>query len=222
MVFSIDFLKAATIDGLARQNKYVVYIVDPFGSIFGTANTIKLAALCKDSEIPGKSLATSERQTYGPTRKMPYQEIYNDITMTFLCANFMLERRFFDRWQNKIVDTDNHYFEYQNNYATQIVITNLSEDGLPTYNTLLTEAYPVTVNSQTLSYEANDSIQSLTVTFAYHKWLNDEQFFVGEKPSDIIPGVFDSDSIANGARIPGTISSDSLDDAFNLIKNIKS
>jgi len=164
----ISNIRGAIASGIARPNRYSVYISDLYFGGFGTRD---FSALIQESELPGKGFATTERQTFGPVRKMPYQVLYNDITMSILCTKYMLERRFFDYWMSQIMSPGSHYFDYYDNYTVPILISQFAEDGAFSVGYLLMEAYPVSVASQPLSFANTDSTLQLSVTFAYRKWL---------------------------------------------------
>ena len=222
----IASIRAALSAGVARQNKYTALVISPFNNIFGFLGTAKLSCLCRETEIPGKAVATAERVTHGPVRKMPYQTIYNDITLNFICGELMLERRFFDYWQQNIIDFESHYVHYADDYLGTIVLVNFSEMGVPNFAISLREAYPLSVAPQVVSYDANDSFQTLSVTFAYHRWTNDVQTFLPEGGSGVPNplGERGLDDIISGANTPVQINPDipinvspSLDDLPDLL-----
>jgi hypothetical protein len=178
MPYNISTIEAAinTGGGLARQNRYLVFI---YGNFYlpNFYRAARLTALVQGTELPGKAFMTTPRHTYGPPRKMPYLTQYNDINMTFLCTANMEERYFFDSWQNTIANVNSGYFNYYDDYVASIVMLQFSEDGIVTYAMRLEEAYPVTIPEQQMSYNENDSVMTLNVTFAYHKWRNLHQAF---------------------------------------------
>lgn len=173
MAFNIDDFRAAISDGLAKPNRYEIMIPDIFT---GGSITRNFTALVDEAEIPGKGFATTERQTHGPTRKMPYQTIYNDFNISLICTKYMEQRRFFDMWQSKIVSPGSNYMSYYNDYVAPIAILQYAEDGGFSYGMLLLEAYPISIAAQPLNYGDNDSLMKMNVTFAYHKWYNIDQF----------------------------------------------
>jgi len=195
MGFDIDEFRGAISTGIARPNRYEILVPDIFTG-GGITRTFK--ALIDEAEIPGKGFATTERQTHGPIRKMPYQTIYNDFTISIICTKYMEQRRFFDLWQAKIVSPGSNYMSYYNNYVGPLAILTFAEDGGFSYGMLLLEAYPISIAPQPLNYSDNDSLLKLNITFAYHKWFNIDQFSqfgsdsgVADRTNDRFGPIFD-------------------------------
>lgn len=168
---SIDAINAG--GGLARPCRYAVVVGDRSGS----GITRNFSALINGAELPGKGFATHQRQTYGPARKIPYLTQYSDITLNILCTGNMMERVFFDAWQNKICNVNSNYFTYYDDYVAPITIYQLNDQGITTYSVQLEEAYPLTVVPQPLSFDSSNQTMGLQVVFAYHKWRNYVQAF---------------------------------------------
>jgi hypothetical protein len=146
------------------------------GPVIGLASR-QISMLAESTTIPGRQLATQEHRIFGTTRKMPYGVIYDDLTVTFMCTNSMLERTFFDIWHQFIISPGSQYMEYYTDYVSTITIQKLDNSWSPisfvgsmisTYT--LEEAYPVSIQAQELSYDATDQYLKLTVQFAYSKW----------------------------------------------------
>ena len=127
---------------------------------------------CEATELPGRSLSTSDVQIAGPTFKLPYGSAYQDITFTFICTNDMYEKRIFDDWLNYINNIDNFTFNYRDEYATTIGIFQYDEGGdvskwpAVTYGVQLIDAYPIAINQLSLAW-GEDSVHRLGITFAY-------------------------------------------------------
>lgn len=175
MPYNISAIRAA-IDlggGIARSNRYVVYI----NSTFNRVEQVRFSALIDKAEFPGKSFMTTERKTYGPIRKIPYLTQYQDMTINILCTANMGERKFFDEWQNQIINVNSGYATYYDEYVSSIIIFQLNEQHIPTFAIKLEEAYPSTVAAQPVSYDGDGGALSLGVTFTYHKWRNMYQMY---------------------------------------------
>ena len=144
-------------------------------SNLGSNSTISryLSFQCEAAELPGKSLQTADVKYYGPTFKLPYQQQYNDTSLTFLCTNDFYERKLFELWNTKIVNpnTNNLYFQEDQkyNYKTNIVIIQYDETIREIFKVVLEDAFPVSIAPQPLSW-SDDSFHRLTVQFAYTKY----------------------------------------------------
>lgn len=140
-----------------------------------------ISLLAESCSIPGRQLLTTEHRIFGTVRKMPYGVLYEDFTVTFICTNSMIERLFFDTWQQIIMGAGSQYMEFYDNYVGSIVIQKISThtgkvdlgETTKATKTLsvwkLLEAYPVSIQAQELSYADGDYLK-LTVQFSYAKW----------------------------------------------------
>ena len=86
--------------GLTKTNKYLVRINPParLGSNFGG----ELTYMCTGAQIPNRTFNTLDYRYYGPTKKMPVQAEFNNITFQFLLRERMQERIFFEEWMELI------------------------------------------------------------------------------------------------------------------------
>lgn len=59
--------------------------------------------LASQASIPGKTIATQDiTQNYGPLRKIPYDVLYEDFSVTMYVRSAMMERMFFEHWMQSI------------------------------------------------------------------------------------------------------------------------
>lgn len=160
----------------------------PLGNLLGNSlinkSSQQVSFLAESLSLPGRSFLTSEQKLYGVLRKMPYGVQYEDIDITFICTNSMIERNFFNVWHQYIMDTESQYMHYYQDYVGRITIQKINNndsksdilsdltsnviDMLNTYT--LHDAYPISIQSQNLSYVDGDEYLKLTVTFTYSKW----------------------------------------------------
>lgn len=168
---------------VAKSARYTVRIFQPivvgasYNPSFRMPREISesLTYLCEATEFPGRAFNTIDVRHYGPTYKIPTLSSYEDITMTFICRNASMERRFFDDWMENINPSNTYDFNYRDQYSTIIELFQHTDydggDGNSdvTYQFTLKDAYPIMVNPQPVTW-ADDNIQKLTVTFTYSKW----------------------------------------------------
>jgi len=182
---------------VARASRFKVYITPKHLSLAANAGvTEKLSFQCESAELPGRTLATFDARTYGPSIKYPYQTSYGDINLTFYCtgnptgttSQGLWEKRFFDAWMDKINripsrTPQNSSFgdpelfvyppawnmAYKDDYSSEIEIVHYDSDGDETYVVKLIDAFPIAVNQLSLSW-AEESVLRLVVTFAYTRW----------------------------------------------------
>ena len=187
-------MKAALID-YARPNRYEVEILPPDlpNLDLGKHKDLRKIMLnCNAAEIPGRILGVGESRVGGPIRRLPYDRIYNPVTLGFYSDVELQEWNFFNSWMDGIseksikqeTDASNfaqtpsynqtRYFEYYNNYIGQVSIGQL--DMLSTQSRVikLVEAYPVNISAISYSYESGDAVQTFNVTFQFREFKVEE------------------------------------------------
>jgi hypothetical protein len=196
-----EFINTVKSNGLAKKSKYLLEIFPPFLQDSGSAqfarltneklpgmdvnarysemnSTQRLVSLfCETMSIPGMKIDTKDNRTYGPIFRMPMNRTYNDFTATFYLDREGKIRRFFDLWQEFIVNPKNNHFNFYKEYVSRAKIYTLDEDlqdgtvadKESLYAVELFDIFPTEVAS--MEYAAGDSeIQKVSVTFAYHKY----------------------------------------------------
>jgi hypothetical protein len=180
--------------GLARGNRYAVYISHPSKSInsllqFNPATLLSnlisgdgvhigdfindprdMFLLCRTATLPGKRILTTEAMHNHHMAKKPYSAATDEVTMSFLLTNDYYIKKYFDMWQEMIIDTAGRHYKafYKDEYCTDILIQQLSSsnDVIPGYTIKLENAYPITVGSIDLA-EGSDGLMDLSITFEY-------------------------------------------------------
>lgn len=193
---SIDTLKS-TINrrgGVARPNRFAVYVNHPSKGInsllnFNPANLLSnlisgqgvnvgdfisdprdMFLLCKSVTIPGKRISTTEATHNHNLSKKPYSAATDEVTMSFIMTNDYYIKKYFDMWQEMIVDTSGDHYKtfYKNEYCTDIIIQQLSasNDVIPGYTIKLENAYPIQVGQVELTNES-EGLMELSITWEY-------------------------------------------------------
>lgn len=144
----------------------------------------QLSILAESAELPGRQFETTPHRIFATVRDMPYGLTYKNVMVTFICTNLMYERTFFDYWHQKIMNPSSQYMEYYENFVGSVVIQKLDNSNsfqstageiFSTY--VLEEAYPVSIQEQTLNAGEKDSYLKLTVEFSYARWKNTSEYF---------------------------------------------
>lgn len=166
MAFNVLEMKNRLLQfGVARPNRYIVYLTSPFGT-----NIEEISLRCEATTLPGKSIATTTHTIYGASREKPYNQIFETQEMTFICSEGMNEKKFFDAWLSLIIDPTSGYIGYHDDYATDIEIYQMGTDGYASYGVKLHEAFPKVISPLTLGYAENDTYHKLTISFSYLYW----------------------------------------------------
>jgi hypothetical protein len=132
---SIEQLKSliSSKGGVARPNVFRVLLPSIPGA---TSSEVNL--LCKDVQLPGRQIMTSERQIGMKLEKMPYGYAVTDLSMTFHVLNDYGIRQYFEAWQNLAVDQTTYEIGYQSDYSFDITIQQLKKGfSMPIYSTPL-------------------------------------------------------------------------------------
>lgn len=193
---SIDTIKSVlnVTQGPAQPCNYIVNIVPPVSLLLGgssisltSALTIpisllaskQLSILAESVSIPGRQFLTEEHKMFGTRRLMPYGVLYENMSITFMCTNSMIERTFFDIWHKHIIDPTSQYMKYYEDYIGTVIVQKIDNSVSPLSNLtnlvstyVLEEAYPVTIQAQDMSYSSTDEYLKLTVEFSYARWRN--------------------------------------------------
>ena len=175
-VFTIDTLRSR-IDDFAKGNRYQVTFSDlPQG--LSTAVNENLQYLCESVSLPTKGIASNAHDIYGPPREIPYRETFTEAALSFIVDDAFTVKKFFDKWQENIINVETGNVNYWNNFVATINITRLSNDATSftdansSYNIELREAYPSAVGEIALGHTQGGEILRLSVTFKYRKWIS--------------------------------------------------
>ena len=174
-IFSIDKLRTK-IGGFAKGNRYnVTFSGLPTG--LSAAVNENLQYLCESVSLPTKGIASNAHDVYGPPREIPYRETFTEAALSFIVDDKFTVKRFFDKWQEKIINVETGNVNYWNNFVATINITRLSNDASnfetasDNYMIELREAYPSAVGEIALGHTQGGEILRLSVTFKYRKWM---------------------------------------------------
>ena len=190
---SIDNLKATISKkgGLAKQNRFQVFFTPPSASLlnlnaetiissaisgnFSARNLINdprdISLLCQSVALPGRQISTLDYQAEKQTIKIPYGELHDDVTLTFLLTNDYYIKTMFDSWVGSIVDMDQYSIAYKKDIVTDVVIQQLDEKNTPIYGVKLENAFPTTVADVALDNSSENTVQTLEVSFSYDKYV---------------------------------------------------
>ena len=175
-VFGIDTLKSK-IGGFAKGNRYNVIFSGAGVAGLDLAVRGNLQYLCESVSLPTKGIASNAHDVYGPPREIPYRETFTEAALSFIVDDNFTIKRFFDQWQEKIINPETGNVNYWNNFVATINITRLSNDATSfaeasnMYKIELREAYPSAVGEIALGHTQGNEILRLSVTFKYRKWM---------------------------------------------------
>lgn len=169
---------------VAHSDRFRVTIQPP-KSLLGKSDDVtrKLSFQCEQAELPGKTLNFFETRTYGPGQKFPYQSVFSDLNLGFICMSNpdgqssagLWEKRFFEDWLEIINPSPNTLkngqwnLEYKENYRSTITVEHFDVFNNVTETINYLEAFPYLMNPIPLNW-GDDSIMKLNVAFHYTRW----------------------------------------------------
>ena len=172
--------------GVAQPNRYRIQFMGQGPSTAGGWDDA-IGMMCESIEFPGQNfMSAPDALRYGPPRESVTGVTYAPITATFICNYQMYEKRWFEAWQNQIMDFNTWEPNYYKDYTGELKIYQLDKDNAATYVVELFEVYPKTITAQALSNSTNDSYHTLSVELMYHHWEYAAEETVSERHSPVI------------------------------------
>lgn len=163
-----NFISQVKHRGLARTNRYDVIVIFPYKN--ATTETMTVASLfCDSVNLPGANISTNPQRVFGEPREMPYEKIYDPVTLSFYVDSGMEIKTAFDDWMNMVVDTDKRTIGYYRDFTSLVHIYVRTVNNQAPYMCTLYEAYPKTINAIQLDSSSRD-VMKLSVTMQYKYW----------------------------------------------------
>ena len=167
----------SSLGSILRPNNFSVSLspssalISAIGSTYGDISKT-LSLRCERAELPGKTIATSDDTSVGTSLKLPYDMTYNDIQLSIICAEDMIERSFFEKWMTFIVKRDGTV-AYHNNYAkgNTLTVSQLDDKGTPKLTYVCRDIYPIAITPMNATWEENDTYQRFGVTLCYRYYI---------------------------------------------------
>ena len=189
---SIDSIKSVIgkKGGLAPSNRFQVIFAPPavsllnlnpeniVGSIisggFSIQNLINdprdISILCSKATLPGRTISTFDADMHVQQNKYPQTFIDEEVTMTFRLTNDYYIKNMFETWMSGIFDTESYRVGFKNDYSVDVVIQQLNQKNIPVYGVRMEKCFPTNLSAVELDNAANDTMQEVTVTWAYDKY----------------------------------------------------
>lgn len=177
-----DFIAEIKTQGLARTNRFAV--------MFSTPNNENPAALkkamlfCDQVQLPGMSYGTTQNRTFGESREVPYERLFDQCQISFHVDRDMKIKQIFDDWMMAIQNPITRTFNYYNEYTTTMSIEVQDIANNTRYEVTLYEVYPKSMSQIQLDTSSKDTMK-LQVTFQYKYWISStiEEIPSGQKIS---------------------------------------
>lgn len=166
-----EFLGNIKGEGLMRSSRFSVFFNLPSLVARGlySTNLRKVLLYCDTVNLPGLSFATAEAKTFGEIREMPYQRLFETVTMTFYMDNAMSIKLLFDSWMAAVINPDTRTANYYNDYITDINVTVFDVKDNSRYQVNMYQCYPKSIGAIQMDY-ANKDVMKMSVTMIVKYW----------------------------------------------------
>jgi hypothetical protein len=162
-----DFIAEIKTKGIARTNRFTVDFTPPKAM---PESTKRMLLFCEKASLPGINFATTANRSYGETREVIYDRMYDPITLTFHVDRNMTVKSIFDTWSGYMINPIDRSVGWYSDYVTPMTIRIQDLEDKVTYLVELQEAYPKSISSVSLDSQDNNSTMRLDVTFQYKYW----------------------------------------------------
>jgi hypothetical protein len=168
-----QFLANAWETGIARANRFEVFITPPSSKGFSSLNSNELlrhlSLTCEAVEIPGQSITTAELKINGLTViPVPYSFSYtNQINLTFKLSEDYRERNAMLAWQD-LVFGNGRGFGYYNEYVGTITVRPLNTANEAIQEFIFRNCYPITIQDLGYNWASSNEALKQTVTFSFY------------------------------------------------------
>lgn len=162
-----DFIAEIKTKGIARTNRFTVDFTPP--KAMGE-DIKRMLLFCEKASLPGINFATTANRSYGETREVVYDRMYDPVQITFHVDRNMSVKSIFDNWSQYIVNPNTRAVGWYNEYVTPMTIRIQDLEDKVTYLVQLFEAYPKTISPISLDSQNNNDTMRLDVTFQYKYW----------------------------------------------------
>lgn len=181
MTFNIRTFKSTlnSVNGLVKSNKFQVLIIPKIR----VGDDRLMTFMCDQATLPGVSWSTQDvRHTgYGNFVKRPTNATFTDVQLSFFVDSNSNVMEYFHRWMSNINNFDRsnpgerngiplYQFNYPDEYTSVVEITTFDDENFPVTTIKLNDAFPVAVADQQLSWENQNTLLRMSVTFAYDSW----------------------------------------------------
>jgi hypothetical protein len=137
---------------------------------YSTKDMETICMMLKDAILPARRVGTFDHRSKGVQRSLPNDIIYQPVPTTFYVDRELKLRQFFSDWVNTMTTNGHMSFNYLDEYAVPIQITQLDETGKAVHTIELVDAYPTGLSEVQLSADSDNQLMLQNIIFTYHNW----------------------------------------------------
>lgn len=174
-----DFANYFKTNPIQRTNRFSVGIQKNSGDNSGLTEFF-----AESVTLPGRSVATLERRTFGPQRDLPYEHLYSgDIELNVVMTESGGERAYFEEWMNEVIDAGSFGRVGSNvgkinserqDYVGEMYIR-LKDPKNATQSILVAfEVFPKSLGQVVLSNTDENSygVLPVSLSFRFYEWMS--------------------------------------------------
>lgn len=168
-----DFI-AATRTGLANTSHFAVLFRKPKvvpSQKYSSEEIEKVFMFCESTTLPGMSYSSTPTRTFGEVVEMPYDRLFDNVTLNFLVDKDMKVKMFFDEWMAGIQNPYTRQFNYYSDYTTDLEIEMYDKTSNIKYKVTMYEAYPKSMGPIEVSSASTD-VMRVSISFQFKYWTS--------------------------------------------------
>lgn len=142
-----------------------------------------ISVMCTASQMPGRSLASNQHKHQNYPINIPYSVNYESVTFGFILSENLRERRYFELWQETVVNVNDGSMNFYNEYTSNIYVHHLDKWNNIMYSVELIEAWPSALSNIDHSYATENDLLNMSVTFNYKYWRNLDTGLIKQRKS---------------------------------------
>lgn len=149
---------------------------------------------CDALQIPGINLSVVSEKRFGIGLQSHYPngKSYTEATLNFYESEFENERKYFTQWMDKIYNPITMKYEFFNNYAKTVLITQYNRKGAIVYTCALNQAWPTNIGQLDRGY-THDNIVTFPVSIQFYDMT---ETFYG--PTSMVTGSSETTAVLSG------------------------
>jgi hypothetical protein len=168
--------------GVLRNNKFRIRFLPP-RTMLREGYFRELEYLAESVSLPGVNMSSHDvrRYGYGPIEKRPIGHTFTDVNVTFIADGNGDVHRIMTNWLQTIgrfdmrsgIASENLPFQlqYKIEYVTDLHVQVFTEDGEPSIDVVLREAFPISLSDAQFSWNDLNNYARFTMQFAYNDWF---------------------------------------------------
>lgn len=241
--FSINNFRSKIAEtGVLKNNLFLTNFNLPsiLANSYDSQRTRNLFYYASTAEIPSVALDVQEvrRYGYGPSEGFAVFPGFQPITITFIVDGRGENRKFFNNWVNSITNfhapngmtsspglttLKPYQVSYKSEYVVDMSITVYDESADKILIYTFRDAFPVAVSGHGLTWDSQNQLMTVGVTFAYTDWSSNSIRATTINEANGIPGLSLFQKIVKLGTIAQTVSTfktpRSVGDVINVVNN---